>query len=244
MTDHHLDTVMSPWKSRIGNPPGCRLSRLDNNRGALLISLILTLTVMAVLGAAMVYMTASSSHGFLTAASQQKAYYLAYSGLTYYDAQAVKPDLPQTYRLANGDRFVLDVEGLPERLTSTGIVAGPFGETRYRLVARGSGGTPDWIDTMENTDNWRPDALSPGNLETAVLDGNSAMRTVGNPSPCRGPAARFRFKAPSRMPLPSAMIMKAGATAPIPSRWNGSGTISMCATGLRWWALWRMRAPS
>ena len=179
MTDHHLDTVMSPWKSRIGNPPGCRLSRLDNNRGALLISLILTLTVMAVLGAAMVYMTASSSHGFLTAASQQKAYYLAYSGLTYYDAQAVKPDLPQTYRLANGDRFVLDVEGLPERLTSTGIVSGPFGETRYRLVARGSGGTPDWVDTMEDTGNWRPDVLSPGSLATATVDGNAALGTVG-----------------------------------------------------------------
>ena len=162
MTDRHTHSAASPWESQIGN-----------NRGALLISLILTLTVMAVLGAAMVYMTASSSHGFLTAASQQKAYYLAYSGLTYYDAQAVKPDLPQTYRLANGDRFVLDVEGLPERLTSTGIVAGPFGETRYRLVARGSDGTP------EDTGNWRSDTLSPGSLATAAVDDNAALGTVG-----------------------------------------------------------------
>ena len=74
-------------------------------------------------------------------AGQQRAYYLAYAGLTYYDAQPVKPTLPQTYRLANGDRFILDAQAIPARLTSTGVVEGPFGETRYRLVARGSSGT-------------------------------------------------------------------------------------------------------
>lgn len=150
-----------------------------NNRGALLVSLILTLTVMSALGAAMVFMTTSSSQGFLVSTSRQKAYYLAYSGLAYYDAQPVKPLLPRTYRLANGDRFILDVEGFPERLTSTGVVNGPFGDLRYKVVARGSAGTPEWVDTMEDTAGWRPDALTPGSLASAVVDGNAALRTAG-----------------------------------------------------------------
>ena len=174
---HHLTTVFGGGDGRRGerrlSPPVC------NNRGALLISLILTLTVMAVLGAAMVYMTASSSHSFLSATGQQKAYYLAYSGLTFYDAQPVKPALPQTYHLANGDRFVLDVEGVPERLISTGIVAGPYGDIRYKLTARGAEGSPEWVDTMEDTGSWQPDVLSPGSLETAVVEDNAALRTVG-----------------------------------------------------------------
>ena len=149
------------------------------NRGALLISLILTLTVMATLGAAMIYMTSSSGYGLLTSTSQQKAYYIAYSGLTYYDAQPVKPTLPQTYRLTNGDRFILDVDGVPERLSSTGVVSGPFGDTRVKLFARGSGGTPEWVDTMEDTDSWLPDEQTPGSLDTDAVDDNAALRTEG-----------------------------------------------------------------
>ena len=125
MTDIQGKSKAHPTQPEAGAPRRCHRALLRDHRGALLISLILTLTVMAVLGAAMVYMTSSSSHGFLASSSQQKAYYLAYSGLTYYDAQPVKPVLPQTYRLANGDRFVLAVEGFPERLTATGIVARP-----------------------------------------------------------------------------------------------------------------------
>lgn len=150
-----------------------------NSRGALLISLILTLTVMATLGAAMIYMTSSSSYGYLASTSQQKAYYMAYSGLTYYDAQPVKPTLPQTYRLTNGDRFILAVDGVPERLSSTGVVSGPFGDTRVRLFARNSDGTPEWVDTMEDTDNWLPDERTPGNLDTEIVDDNAALRTEG-----------------------------------------------------------------
>ena len=151
----------------------------SDKRGALLISLILTLTLMATLGAAMIYMTSSSGYGFLTSTGQQKAYYIAYSGLTYYDAQPVKPTLPQTYRLTNGDRFILDVEGLPERLSSTGVVSGPFGDIRVKLFARGSGGTPEWVDTMEDTDSWLSDEQNPGNLDTEAVDDNAALRTTG-----------------------------------------------------------------
>jgi len=219
MTERRRNIAAICRKRRAGSLLVRRMPRLGNNHGALLISLILTLTVIAVLGASMIYMTASSSHGFLTAASRQKAYYLAYSGLTFYDAQPVKPDLPQTYHLANGDRFVLDVEGLPERLTSTGIVTGPFGETRYRLVARGTGGTPQWIDTMEDTDNWRPDVLSPGNLETAAVEGNSALRTAGESFALLG--------AGSAVSLQTAIDDAAGVRDDYESRRDGSDPFSL-----------------
>jgi hypothetical protein len=200
-----------------GRPKGRTLLR--DNQGALLISLILTLTVMAVLGVAMITMTSSSSHGFLASTSQQKAYYLAYSGLTYYDAQPVKPSLPRTYRLANGDRFVLDVEGLPQRLTATGIVAGPFGETRYKVTARGAAGTPEWVDTMESADNWRPDDLAPGDLETTVADNNAALRTVGETFDVPG--------AGSPVSLQSAIEDTAAIRDDYESRRNGSDPFSL-----------------
>ena len=214
------------------------------NRGALLISLILTLTVMATLGAAMIYMTSSSGYGLLTSTSQQKAYYIAYSGLTYYDAQPVKPTLPQTYRLTNGDRFILDVDGVPERLSSTGVVSGPFGDTRVKLFARGSGGTPEWVDTMEDTDSWLPDEQTPGSLDTDAVDDNAALRTKVNRLVCQAPAVPCRFKPPSMMPPPLGMTMKVDATARPRSVWNGWRTIFIPAIGQRSWSHWKMHAPS
>ena len=179
MTDalpKHADTASRPTETTWLRP---FIGLHGDNRGALLISLILTLTVMATLGAAMVYMTSSSGYGFLTATSHRQAYYLAYSGLTFYDAQPVKPTLPQTYRLTGGDRFILDVEGVPERLTATGVVSGPFGDTRVKLSARGSGGSPEWVDTMDDTDNWLADARTPGTLDREIIDDNAALRTGG-----------------------------------------------------------------
>ena len=54
-----------------------------DQRGALLVSLILTLTIVAILGAVMVEMTTTSTLGELFANRQQRAYYLAESGGRY-----------------------------------------------------------------------------------------------------------------------------------------------------------------
>ena len=54
-----------------GGPHANRLRR--DNRGALLISLILTLTLMATLGAAMIYMTSSSGYGFSDIQQSEKS---------------------------------------------------------------------------------------------------------------------------------------------------------------------------
>ena len=55
----------------------------------------------------------------------------------------------------------------------------PFGDTRFKLYARSSGGTPEWVDTMEDTDNWLPDERTPGTLDTVTIDDNAALRTGG-----------------------------------------------------------------
>jgi hypothetical protein len=52
-------------------------------RGALIISLIVTLVVMAALGAGMVYYTTTSSYGEVLANRQARAYYLGESGANY-----------------------------------------------------------------------------------------------------------------------------------------------------------------
>ncbi len=154
-------------------------SRARDQRGALMISLIVTMTLVALLGGAMVYLTATSGAGSLNPNSRQQAYYLALAGLKLYDAQAVKPELPQTYTLDNGDRILLASGGLPERLSSTGIVQGAFGEVRVRLTSRGSAGSPAWVDTMENLDNWLGAARIPGTAAIEAVEGNRAMRTGG-----------------------------------------------------------------
>lgn len=147
--------------------------------GALMISLIITMTLIAVLGGAMVYLTSTSSSGALNPNSRQQAYYLALAGLHLYDAQALKPDLPRTYTMDNGSRILLESAGLPERLTSTGIVQGAFGEVRVRITSRGAAGSPDWVDTMEDRANWLGDSRIPGSTAIETVEGNRALRTAG-----------------------------------------------------------------
>jgi hypothetical protein len=170
--------ILAPSAAR--RPPRLRVPSVDADQGgALMISLIVTMTLIAVLGGAMVYLTSTSGSGSLNPNSRQQAYYLALAGLKLYDAQPVKPDLPKTYTLDNGDRIRLASEGLPERLTSTGIVQGAFGEVRVRITARGSAGSPSWVDTMENLDNWLGEARIPGTAAIEVVEGNRALRAGG-----------------------------------------------------------------
>ena len=178
------------YNSVCAKPPLSHVMRsrvvTNNVQGALLISLILALTLVAVLGAAMVYLTSSNQLNTLAAARYEQAYYLAYSGLSFWDAQPTKPSLPKTYTLANGDRFVLDTEGVPEKLTSTGIVTGPFGEVQVKITSRGQAGSPAWIDTMEDTGNWGPTGPRLGEWGTSEIAGNRALRTAGQNLPLTG----------------------------------------------------------
>ncbi|MBW1773403.1 MAG: hypothetical protein JRJ82_10995 [Deltaproteobacteria bacterium] len=119
----------------------------SDQRGALLVSLILTLTIIAILGAVMVEMTTTSTLGELFANRQQRAYYLAESGGRYAIPQILADPIQaetdlhgMTFTLSNGDQFFLTVDNsIPEltMLESEGIVQpGDWLESRTKITYR------------------------------------------------------------------------------------------------------------
>ncbi|MFC1579635.1 hypothetical protein ACFL4N_01845 [Thermodesulfobacteriota bacterium] len=124
-----------------------RIGRCSDQRGALLVSLILTLTIVAILGAVMIEMTTTSTLGELFANRQQRAYYLAESGGRYAIPQILTDSVlaetslhGMTFTLSNGDQFFLSVDNsIPEltMLESEGIVQpGDWLESRARITYR------------------------------------------------------------------------------------------------------------
>jgi hypothetical protein len=93
--------------------------RISDQKGSILIGLIVTMVIMAALGAGMVYLTTTSTYQELFANNHVRAYYAAESGGRYASAIARKalatgvPDIDDVpgdyfsnyYTLANGDKF-------------------------------------------------------------------------------------------------------------------------------------------
>ncbi|MBU2623625.1 MAG: hypothetical protein KKD92_15045 [Proteobacteria bacterium] len=93
-------------------------------RGSILIGLIITMVIMAALGAGMVYLTSTSTFQELFANNNARAYYAAESGVRYTNAQ-IRPALAtgndsiyqimkgnvedNTYTMANGDTFEISI---------------------------------------------------------------------------------------------------------------------------------------
>lgn len=94
---------------------------LRQPHGSILINLIVIITIVAVLGAGMLYLTTTSTYASLFPNSQARAYYLAEAGIahaqqllaqninnpSFYPGGKKGIDPPVTYTLANGDRFIL-----------------------------------------------------------------------------------------------------------------------------------------
>jgi len=118
-----------------------------DQRGALLVSLILTLSIVAILGAVMVEMTTTSTLGELFTNRQQRAYYLAESGGRYAIPQILADPVQaetnlhgMTFTLANQGQFFITVDNsIPEliMLESEGIVQpGDWLESRAKITYR------------------------------------------------------------------------------------------------------------
>jgi type II secretory pathway pseudopilin PulG len=117
----------------------------SNQSGFVLIGLIITMIIIAVLGAALVHFTTTSTFSELFTNRQQRAYYVAESGGRYAIPQ-IKSDLVQattdlhgkTFTLNNGDKFVLSIDNTdPEftHLESEGIVhEGDWLEVREKIT--------------------------------------------------------------------------------------------------------------
>ena len=116
---------------------------LSKPRGLILIGLIVTMTVIAILAAGMLYVTTTATYGELFANRQARAYYLAESGGRYalqrFIADGTKIDTLATYTLSNGDRFAVrsyDNPGDNARLLieSTGIQGSGWILTRRKIT--------------------------------------------------------------------------------------------------------------
>jgi hypothetical protein len=118
-----------------------------NERGALLIGLIITLTIIALAGAAIISLTTISTFGEIFANLHSRAYYLAESGGRYAipminanPAQAGIDLNGRTFTFDNGDRFILSVDSTTPDITfleSEGVsMAGDWLEVRAKVNYR------------------------------------------------------------------------------------------------------------
>ena len=118
-----------------------------DQRGALLVSLILTLTIVAILGAVMVEMTTTSTLGELFANRQQRAYYLSESGGRYAIPQILADPVQaetnlhgMTFTLSNGDQVTFTLDNSTPGITildSEGVVQpGDWLESKGKITYR------------------------------------------------------------------------------------------------------------
>lgn len=123
---------------------------MADQTGALLISIIVTMVVMAVLGSGMLYFTTTASYGELFANRQARAYYLGEAGANYalkrFIAKQVTDANPlttgpfpalTTFTLSNGDQFAVktsDQSGDRLIIESTGIVSSGWLTARNKVT--------------------------------------------------------------------------------------------------------------
>jgi len=91
-----------------------------NQKGSILIILIITITMISVLSAGILSMTITSTFSGLNANNFNKVKYLAEAGIRYAKLNNLPDPTDETYTLSNGDTFHILIAGTT--LESTGIV--------------------------------------------------------------------------------------------------------------------------
>jgi len=91
-----------------------------NQKGSILIILIITITMISVLSAGILSMTITSTFSGLNANNFNKVKYLAEAGIRYAKLNNLPGPTDETYTLSNGDTFHILIAGTT--LESTGIV--------------------------------------------------------------------------------------------------------------------------
>lgn len=114
----------------------------SNQKGNVLLFIILAMTILSALGTGIYFLTTTSTFSGLEANAQQRAYQLAVAGRDYALARNLEKTTVlypggRTFTFVNGDKFVLKI-GLnhPDEIISTGIVKeGTPYEARYTITA-------------------------------------------------------------------------------------------------------------
>jgi type II secretory pathway pseudopilin PulG len=91
-----------------------------NQKGSILIILIITIIMLSVLSAGILSMTITSTFSELNVNNSNRAKYLAEAGIRYAKLNNLPDPTDETYTLSNGDKFHILIAGTT--LESTGIV--------------------------------------------------------------------------------------------------------------------------
>ena len=171
---------------------------LRQSHGSILINLIVIITIVAVLGAGMLYLTTTSTYASLFPNSQARAYYLAEAGIahaqqllaqnigdpSYYPGGEKGVDPPVTYTLDNGDQFILtsyDYNNDPTRVVveAVGVVhAGTWMESKTKVTK--SGIPRDDPNPVDPTPNKKTEEFIEFMVDEQVFVYGSAMSFSGN----------------------------------------------------------------
>ncbi len=175
---------------------------INKEKGSVLITLIIVMTVTAALGAGMVYFTSSSSLSELFSNQEARAYYIAEGGgryafsllkgnSAYFDAYAQGSPYNQTFTLSNGDQFRLVVYQHPSIagnviIQSTGLVNAGLWTRSRRLItwnmaksSMGGGNNPPPVNLSDFLDN-QPKNGTAGDYSVVNVDGSSALKVDEN----------------------------------------------------------------
>jgi type II secretory pathway pseudopilin PulG len=115
-----------------------------NNRGAMIIGLIVAITIIGILSAGTLYFTTSSTQTGLFSNAYSRAYYLAESGIRYArsnEREGITYTANTQFNLENGDAFVIRIIDDPSNssriiIYSTGIVhSGSWFESKCDLTS-------------------------------------------------------------------------------------------------------------
>jgi len=170
-----------------------------------MLSLVVTMTVIAVLGAGMLYLTATSSYGHVFANFQARAYYLGESGANYalqrFVADGTKFAALTTFTLSNGDQFAVTSYDNPSDtsrliIESTGILNSGWTTTRRLVtlnvvketVAEMAGAPPGY--SPKSSLGFDQDENS--SLDTSWNVDDGTIADIVNTGPSSGPALQFR----------------------------------------------------
>jgi len=198
----------------------------------MLISLVVTMTVMAVVGSAMVYYTTTGSFGELLDNRKARAYYVAEGGANYalqrFVANKVTngpfPSLT-LFTLSNGDQFAVktyDVPGDSSRLIieSTGIVSAGWLTSRIKVVKNIEKATAT-LPGQDAPASVGFDLDSDSSLDTSWNVAPGTVVSIVNTGPSGGPALQFKGDSSA-----ISLNWQGSATAPnLLSLWNSQGQL-------------------
>jgi len=180
-----------------------------NQKGAVLITLIVAMVIIALAGSAMLYFSTTSSYGELVANRQERAYYVAEAGINY--ARYLfnpNPALPgsnytngpfpvaKTFTLSHGQFTVKtsDKPGDPTRLViqSTGIVESGWLTTRQLITKEISKVEVNGSTTTPDGDLIGFDSNANSVLDTSWIATAGTDVGIVSTGPSGGPALQFK----------------------------------------------------